>query len=82
MAICIMVNGLMIRRMGMESISIKMGPNTLGAGEMTYSMEWECKIGPIIHHIKECTLQVKSMEKELISGATAVNILVTGKIIR
>lgn len=68
--------------MDMEFISIKMGRNIQVAGEMIYSMEWEYKIGQIIHPTKECILQVRNTERALINGVMAVNTQEIGKIIR
>ena len=68
--------------MGMEFISIKMGRNIQVVGEMIYSMEWEYKIGQIIHPMKECILLEKNTEREPINGVMGVNTQEIGKIIR
>ena len=72
----------MIKPMDMACINIKTVLNILVTGEMIFNMEWEYKIGPIIHHTKGCISQVKSMGKERTNGVTGVNTQVIGRTIK
>jgi len=70
----------MIKRMAMENIYTWMVPHTKDSGKMISSTERVLKLGLMEQSTMAIIKKVKNMEKGILNGEMAPNIMVTSKI--
>lgn len=71
-------NGKKTKLMVKEHIGIKTEPNMQDNGLMMYNMDKGMRLGPMGVVIRECTIRVRSMGGENISGLMVANMMANG----
>ena len=78
MAMCIMANGNMIKRMGLGSICIATVANTSANGKTIYLTATAMKLGTTIQNIRAFIARAANMDSVYTSGRTDQNIQGSG----